>query len=254
MSKCQAPSEPARVVPSMLPIPSARIPHGGNSWNGTSLIPRPRHAEYSPHTVMTGYSDRVNHALAFAAKHHDQQVRSGTRAPYNTQSANLAVILTRYSCDEDTVVAGILLDAVEDYVRASYPSDVLQSRIGDKFGERVLEIALTASERRLDDEGLEMSPEERREDLLDRLARAPEDGQMLAAARALHGAGTLLADLRRTVDVHAVWGRVAGGRERTIDAYRRMYERLAESSLRSPIVDELRDTVESLSAIPVGAA
>ena len=203
---------------------------------------------------MTGYSDRVNHALAFAAKHHDQQVRRGTRPPYSTQSANLAVILTRYACDEDTVVAGILLDVVEDYVRAAYPADVLQSRIGEKFGDRVLEIALSASERRLDDEGFEMSSEERRDDLLGRLARSPEEGQVLAAAKALHGAGTLLADLRRTVDVHAVWGRVAGGRDRAIEGYRRLYERLAESSPHSPITEELRETVESLSAIPVGAA
>ena len=202
---------------------------------------------------MTGYSDRVNHALAFAAKHHDQQVRRGTRPPYSTQSANLAVILTRYGCDEDTVVAGILLDVVEDYLRATYPMDVLQNRIGDKFGARVLEIALIASERRVDDEGLEMSPDERRDDLLERLTRSAEEGQVLAAAKALHGAGTLLADLRRTVDLHSVWTRVPGGRERTVDAYRRLHERL-ESSLRSPIIDELRETVESISAIPVGAA
>ena len=203
---------------------------------------------------MTGYSDRVNHALAFAAKHHDQQVRRGTRPPYSTQSANLAIILTRYGCDEDTVVAGILLDAVEDYVRASYSADLLEGRIGEKFGSRVLEIALMASERRLDDEGLEMSPEERRDDLLDRLAVAAEEGQVLAAARALHGAGTLLADLRRTVDVQSVWARVPGGRERTIDMYRRFVERIAESTLRSPITAELGETVDSLSAIPVGAA
>ena len=203
---------------------------------------------------MTGYSDRVNHALAFAAKHHDQQVRRGTRAPYNTQSANLAVILTRYGCDEDTVVAGILLGVVEDYTRAAYPTDVLQNRIGDKFGARVLEIALMASERRLDDDGLEMSPEERRQDLLERLGRSDEQGLVLAAAKTLHGAGTLLADLRRTVDVQSVWARVPGGRERSIEAYRRLVERLGESTLRSPIIDELRDTLESLSAIPVGVA
>lgn len=203
---------------------------------------------------MTGYSDRVNHALAFAAKHHDQQVRRGTRPPYSTQSANLAVILTRYGCDEDTVVAGILLDVVEDYTRAAYPADVLEDRIGEKFGSRVLEIALMASERRIDDEGLELSPDERRDDLLERLARSSEEGQILAAAKALHGAGTLLADLRRTVDVQAVWARVPGGRDRTIDAYRRMHERLADSPLQSPIAEELRETVESLSAIPVGVA
>lgn len=203
---------------------------------------------------MNGYSDRINHALAFAAKHHDQQVRRGTRPPYSTQSANLAVILTRYGCDEDTVVAGILLNVVEDYARAAYPADLLRDRIGEKFGDRVLEIALMASERRADDEGLDMSAEERRDDLLDRLSRAAEEGRVLATARALHGAGTLLADLRRTVDVQSVWLRVPGGRDRTIDAYRRLQERLAESTLRSPIIEELRETVESLSAIPVGVA
>ena len=33
---------------------------------------------------MTGYSDRLNHAFAYAAKHHDRQVRKGARAPFRT--------------------------------------------------------------------------------------------------------------------------------------------------------------------------
>jgi hypothetical protein len=99
-----------------------------------------------------------------------------------------------------------------------------------------------------------LSPEKRRDDLLDRLARSDEEGQILAAAKALHGAGTLLADLRRTVDVQSVWTRVSGGRDRTIDAYRRLYERFGDFNLRSPIIAELGETVDSLSAIPVGAA
>ena len=60
--------------------------------------------------LVTGYSDRINHAFAYAAKHHDQQVRKGTRLPYFTQPANVAVILTRYGCSEETVVAAILHD------------------------------------------------------------------------------------------------------------------------------------------------
>lgn len=31
--------------------------------------------------TLLGYSDRVNHAFAFAAKHHDRQVRKGTALP-----------------------------------------------------------------------------------------------------------------------------------------------------------------------------
>jgi len=205
---------------------------------------------------MNGYSDRINHALAFAAKHHDQQVRRGTRAPYSTQPANLAVILTRYGCDEDTVTAGILLDAVEDYARESFPLEILHQRIGEKFGERALEIALMASERRTDDDGMELSPDERRDDLLIRLREASPEGQVLAAADALHGAGTLLADLRRTVDVQSVWKRVPGGRERTLDWYRRLHARLVESGHRPAILDELHEIVSALAAIaaePVAA-
>jgi (p)ppGpp synthase/HD superfamily hydrolase len=202
-----------------------------------------------PRLVMNGYSDRINHALAFAAKHHDQQVRRGTRPPYSTQSANVAIILTRYGCDEDTITAGILLDVVEDYARESLSAEVLQNRVGEKFGDRVLEIALMASERRTDDEGMDLSPEERREDLLARLARASDEGKMVTAAEALHGAGTLLADLHRTVDVQSVWARVPGGRERALESYRRLHDRLAESGLRAGILDELGETVTALSNI-----
>ena len=84
-----------------------------------------------------GYSDRINHALAFAAKHHDQQVRKGTRLPYDTHAANVAVILARYDRDDDTVVAGILHDVIEDYVRDGYTDEMVVGRIVDKFGAGV---------------------------------------------------------------------------------------------------------------------
>ena len=196
---------------------------------------------------MKGYSDRINHALAFAAKHHDQRVRQGTRAPYSTQPANLAVILTRYDCDEDTVVAGILLEAVRDYAREAFPEEVLRNRIGEKFGSRVLDIAVMASERRFTDEGVELNADERRSELLDRLGDAASEAQLLAAADALHGAGTLLADLRRTVEAQTVWARVAGGRERALAGYQRLHDRLRAGGLQSPILDELRETISALA-------
>ncbi len=86
--------------------------------------------------TVAGYSDVINHALAFAAKHHDRQVRKGTKVPYLTHPANIAVILTRYGRDSDTVVAGILHDVIEDCVRDGYTREMLEQRIGDKFGEK----------------------------------------------------------------------------------------------------------------------
>src|SRR5256885_15354675 len=97
--------------------------------------------------MVTGYSDRINHALAFAAKHHDRQVRKGTRLPYVTHPANVAIILTRYDRDEDTVVAGILHDVIEDCVRENYTREMLERRIADKFGGAVLSTVLSVTHR-----------------------------------------------------------------------------------------------------------
>ena len=103
--------------------------------------------------TVTGYSDVINHALAFAAKHHDRQVRKGTKLPYLTHPANVAIILTRYERDNTTIVAGILHDVIEDCVQDGYTREMLEQRIGDKFGAKVLETVRAITYRRHDDEG-----------------------------------------------------------------------------------------------------
>jgi (p)ppGpp synthase/HD superfamily hydrolase len=204
------------------------------------------HMQVAYRAMTTGYSDRINHALAFAAKHHDRQVRKGTRMPYLTQPANVAIILTRYGQDDRTVVAGILHDVIEDCVRESYTREMLVQRIGDKFGVDVLDTVLAVTDRRVDDDGIELSAEERRDDCLERLAASDEAARWVCAADTLHNASTVLADLRRTIDPDTVWSRFAGGREGTLRWYRRIYERLNEVGFRGEIMGELEKTVIDL--------
>ena len=198
--------------------------------------------------TTTGYSDRINHALAFAAKHHDQQVRKGTRLPYVTHPANVAIILTRYQRDDQTVVAGILHDVIEDCVREAYTRDMLERRIGDKFGAEVLETVLAVTHRRVDDEGIELSHDERRDDYLDRLSGASESARWVCAADKLHNASSILSDLRRTIDQNTVWGRFTGGKDATVRWYRRVYDRLNEIGFTGDIMRELADAVAELEA------
>jgi hypothetical protein len=204
-----------------------------------------------------GYSDRVNHALAFAAKHHDQQVRRGTRAPYATHPANVAIILTRYQRDDTAVVAGILFQVVEDCVLQGYSREMLDQRIAAKFGQPELELALSVVERRVDDDGVELAPDERRDDALTRLSEAGDDGRWLCAAHVLHEAGTLLADLRRTIDPGTVWTRFSGGPTETVRGYRRAVDRLRDLDFRGEIMTELEDVVGALETAsrdqPVGS-
>jgi (p)ppGpp synthase/HD superfamily hydrolase len=189
--------------------------------------------------TVTGYSDVINHALAFAAKHHDRQVRKGTKLPYLTHPANVAVILTRYGCDSDTVVAGILHDVIEDCVREGYSREMLEQRIGDKFGAKVLDTVLAVTYRRHDDDGVELSGDDRKTDYLERLSGASEVARWVCAADKIHNASSILSDLRRTVDAETIWSRFGGGRTGTGRWYRQVYERLRELGFDAPIMAEL---------------
>jgi len=188
---------------------------------------------------LNGYSDVINHAFAFAAKHHDQQVRKGTRLPYLTHPASVAVILTRYAREDDTVVAGILHDVVEDCVRGGFTQQMLERRIGEKFGDEVLQTVLAVSYRRQDDDGVELSGEDRKRDYLTRLALAGEAALWVCAADKLHNAASIISDLKRTVDRGSIWNRFGGGRETTVRWYRAVYERLREISFTGEIMSEL---------------
>ena len=196
-----------------------------------------------------GYSDAVNHAFAFAAKHHDRQVRKGTKLPYFTQPANIAVILTRYGCDENAVVAGILYDVVQDAVREGSTREFLDRRIGEKFGDDVLSSLLTVTQRRTDDDGVELSSDEMKTDYLERLGSAPKSALWVSAAEKVHNANSLLSDLKRTMDPDSVWSRTSGGRSVALKWYRDVLDRLDEIGFAEPITDELREAVSSLEKL-----
>jgi len=199
--------------------------------------------------IVTGYSDVINHALAFAAKHHDRQVRKGTKLPYLTHPANVAVILTRYGRDNDTVVAGILHDVIEDSIRDGYTREMLEQRIGDKFGAKVLDTVLAVTYRRHDDDGVELSGDERRADYLERLADASDDARWVCAADKIHNAWSIISDLRRTVDPETIWARFGGGRASTARWYRGVYERLDEVGFKAPIMTELEQVSRELEKL-----
>jgi (p)ppGpp synthase/HD superfamily hydrolase len=201
---------------------------------------------------VSGYSDRIHHALAFAAKHNDRQVHKGTRQPYRTHAANVAIILTRYDRDDDTIIAGILQDVVADCVEERFSSEMLEQRIGQKFGSDVLASIIAITLHRVDEAGVDFSHDERRGDLLHRLQAADNRARWVAAADALHAVGATLANLRRTIDADSVWSQLPLGREGTTRWYRSMCDRLREVGFNEPIVDELSTAVDELRARAAG--
>ena len=88
------------------------------------------------------------------------------------------------------MVAGILHDVIEDCVRDGYTRDMLESRVADKFGTNVLSTVLAVTSRKYDDDGTEMSSEERKDDYLARLSNANARARWVCAADKVHNAST----------------------------------------------------------------
>ena len=142
-----------------------------------------------------GYSDRISHAFAFAAKHLPPRPRRGSGALHLTQPANVAVILARYGCDEITIISGILSHLVNE---ASYGSRVqLANKIAEKFGTMVSEVIGDVAEPRYDSRGRERNWEVCRMDYLANLSAAGTRALDICAANQIHLCGSTLTDIRR---------------------------------------------------------
>jgi (p)ppGpp synthase/HD superfamily hydrolase len=142
-----------------------------------------------------GYSDRISHAFAFAAKHLPPRPRRGSGALHLTQPANVAVILARYGCDEITIISGILSHLVNE---ASYGSRVqLANKIAEKFGTMVSEVIGDVAEPRYDSRGRERNWEVCRMDYLANLSAAGPRALDICAANQIHLCGSTLTDIRR---------------------------------------------------------
>ncbi len=87
---------------------------------------------------MPAYSDRITHAFAFAAKYAPGAPRARGGLAELADAANLAVILSRYDCDELTIVAGILHLVLRDSEGAERAA--LEQKVREKFGSIVLAI------------------------------------------------------------------------------------------------------------------
>ncbi|HTO73343.1 MAG TPA: HD domain-containing protein [Gemmatimonadales bacterium] len=141
---------------------------------------------------MPGYSDRIAHALAFTAKH--AQHRGGGSSTL-VRAASTAIILSRYECDEPTIVAGILHLALLD--SGGQERVALERKIREKFGPIVMAVIGDVIEPPAPPLAKERAWEACRREQLGRLAASEPRALDICAASEIHLCGTLLADLRR---------------------------------------------------------
>jgi hypothetical protein len=144
---------------------------------------------------MSGYSDDINHAFAFATKYRAPYAPVEGAMTYIAHPANVAVILARHGADEVTLVAGILHHVLEVTPRRHH-HDVC-TKIEDKFGMAVLGLARGAFEPFEDDRGIPVPWALRKRALLNSLLSMPPRAVDICCADEIHQCGTALAVVER---------------------------------------------------------
>ena len=200
---------------------------------------------------MHGYSDRIHHAFAFAAKHYVPRAPATGSADFIAHPGNLAVILSRYSADQPTVVAGVLHLVLEETPPSRRPA--MERSIGVKFGSVVLAIARDAVETRFDARGCDLPWRAVKHDYLAHLGVAEPRAVDICVADEIHSAGLTLTALRR-LGAEYVRTVSSASSEQTIWWYRSLLELLEGRTdwQRPEMLEELRvlstDVVRALRA------
>jgi len=141
------------------------------------------------------YSDRIHHALAFAAKHYPERVSRYDDHSCLIRASSVAVILARCGADESTVVASILKQLVDACPFARQSS--LGREIAAKFGKAVAHTVEAAAEPRYDVLGRERTWKACRFEHLSRLTASDARPVDVCVAEELHRTGSALVSIRR---------------------------------------------------------
>jgi (p)ppGpp synthase/HD superfamily hydrolase len=187
---------------------------------------------------MHGYSDRITHALAFAAKYYNALAPAGAGMDYMAHPASVAIILARYGCEQVTIVAGILHHVLEESRPDSWP--MLERKISEKFGPVALAIAKDALEPKYDWRG-ERPWQPCKQEYLTQLATAEPRALDIIVADELHACGSTMTALRR-LGMEYLRTVSSAGSAQTIWWYRSLLEILAARSdwPRREMLAELR--------------
>ncbi len=179
---------------------------------------------------------RFESALQYACIVHAGQVRKGTTVPYVSHLLAVAGLVLEYGGDEETAIAGLLHDAVEDAGGAGRGADIAR-----RFGERVARLVADCTD-------TDVCPKPpwraRKEAYIAHLQHALREGRLISACDKLHNSRTIVADLHQ----HglATFDKFTGGRDGTLWYYATLAQEFRRLAVPTPLVDELDRTVQEM--------
>jgi GTP pyrophosphokinase len=193
-------------------------------------------------------TERFDAALHYATAHHARQLRKGTDVPYVAHLLAVASLVLEMGGSEDEAIGGLLHDVVEDG-----GGHAALEEITSVFGADVAAIVLANSDTIDDGTGEKPPWWERKRAYVAGIATKSPEALRVSLADKIHNARAILLDYRTHGD--ELWERFdqkQGGATRIY--YRELAaaferERGRIGTLAEPFVDELRRTVDAITAM-----
>jgi len=201
-------------------------------------------------STMT-FTESIHTAIVTATRLHAGQLRKGIAYPYIVHPMAVAMILSRYTKDNDTIIAGVLHDVLEDVNPAVYSKADMEKQFGPFITKIVEEVSEIISE----DAGMSAAARKelerktwklRKERYLKRLEKDSTPAMMVCAADKIHN----LVSMR---EIFLELGRGAfehfnAPKEEKFWFYGRCLE-ILQKKLKNQIVDELEQIFEEVKRI-----
>ncbi|HEY0964629.1 MAG TPA: HD domain-containing protein [Candidatus Paceibacterota bacterium] len=178
------------------------------------------------------YSYKIEQAIRASSILHQDQLRMGSLPlPFISHLMAVALILTDYTDDEDTIVAAFLHDTLED-------TDYSEEELREDFGGPVTELVLALSEPKTHN-GVKLTWLDKKKAYIKQLKNGPEKALLIAAADKAHNFRTVVEEYH---DDHKRFIQDFGPHlEERMEAYQGMAN-VINSRLKNKIVHEFNHT------------
>jgi len=203
---------------------------------------------------MTPFSARIHAAFDFAAIHHRKQMRKDPdiEIPYIAHLFGVAYILASHDLSEDTVVAGVLHDFLEDIVeKKRRPKLAIEFRT--VFGEHVYQLVRLVTHRKKDEHGKDVPWEVRTAEYVSRLSSpsTPNEAKAISCADKIHNIESLLIALdRNTANPNRMWNKLKKTPKEQLEKFRALHDGIS-THWQHPLVADLASMIQKLEkALP----
>ncbi len=175
----------------------------------------------------------IQKALRFSIKTHEvyqKQKRKGKDIAYITHPMTVGMILARAGADEETIIAGILHDTIEDSIPEK---KVTRAMIAERFGERVAGIVDDVTEQNRD-----LSWAERKQEALNHVPLCANASLLVKSADLIANISEMRADYYTTGE--EMFERFSGTKEDMLAHYQKMIDAVLLKWPENPLAEDLR--------------